>query len=81
MSTATLRGQVERMRRDLGLGSPPEGECDRPEIGLILEADGDGEPVLTDEGNGQRCSRCGGLHALVIREYVVEPDPDKAVLP
>jgi hypothetical protein len=73
MSTAALRGKVDRLRRQLDLPRFPEEDCPRPIIGLCVDAGPGGEAPPFDPADVAPCPTCGSRHIQVIVEEVVGP--------
>jgi hypothetical protein len=75
VSTAALRSQLNRLKRDLPQVYPGDGcRCPRKTIGLIVDAGPDGKPLPYDEADVAPCATCGGVGlVMVITEEVIEP--------
>jgi hypothetical protein len=74
MSNATLRGKLDRLRRDLGPIARDGEPCRAMHLGGIVAYCpelGDPEPVIS-EADYPACQTCGQVHVLV-EEIVIVP--------
>jgi hypothetical protein len=83
MSVATLKGQLEKMRRELPQAGASEEDCPAKHIGAIVcycPQRGESRPDV-DAVDCVPCQTCGGKHTLVICQEIVERDGADQLVP